>query len=684
MIRITENGLIRRMDAEILKIEPWGANSLRIRATRNSGFDETIPGALEIPVSEEGRRAEYALEKDGRAAVIRNGKLICQLSETGKLKFLNEKGEILLEEYERDRFRETMEGDFYSALEIHPRWMRPVTGTDASERTEQFEAKEGEQFFGLGQYQQDHLDLKGCRLELAQRNSQITIPFALSSRGYGFLWNNPAIGHVFFANNITEWHAITSKQLDFWVTAGDTPAEIVSAYAGVTGKVPMMPEYGMGFWQCKLRYRTQEELLSVAREYKKRGIPLDVIVADFYHWPNHGDWKFDPLYWPDPEAMVREVHDLGYELMVSVWPTVETSSENYAEMEENGYLIRTEAGRRDRILADAGLMDATDPDCRKYVWSKIKQNYYDKGVRIFWLDEAEPEMTNYEFQHYRYHIGSDLMVGNVFPREFARMAYEGMEAEGQENILNLIRCAWAGSQKYGTLVWSGDTDSSFAAFKNQLAAGLNMGIAGIPWWNTDIGGFGGADVRDEDFKELLVRWFEFGTFSPVMRLHGYRKPFKEPMSDRGGGRFGSGADNEIWSYGPEVYEICRLYISIREAMRPYIRSVMREAHETGAPVMRTLFYEFPADARCWKEKESYLFGGDLLVRPVTEDGQREVTLYLPAGCSWTDLWTGTCHEGGQEVTVNAPLARIPLFLRIEDGRPVPECLRNLQEGLHEN
>lgn len=674
MIKITEKGIMRRMDQEILTVEAWGKNSLRVRATRNARFDEDIPGALEMPIHAGDMKAECRLEKGGRAAVIKNGKLTCLLSETGKLKFINEKGEVLLEEYERDRFREKMEGDFYSALEIHPRRMRPVTGTDCFELTEQFEAKDGEKFFGMGQYQQDLLDLKGCRLELAQRNSQITIPFTLSNRGYGFLWNNPAIGHVFFANNITEWHAVSSKQLDFWVTAGDTPKEIITAYTAVTGRVPMMPEYGMGFWQCKLRYRTQEELLSVAREYKKRGIPLDVIVADFYHWPNHGDWKFDPLYWPDPEAMVREIHEMGYELMVSVWPTVETSSENYRYMEENGYLIRTEAGKRDRILADAGLMDATDPGCRQFVWSRIKENYYDKGVRIFWLDEAEPEMTGYEFEHYRYSIGSDLLVGNVFPREFARMAYEGMEKEGQKNIMNLIRCAWAGSQRYGALLWSGDTDSSFFALRNQLAAGLNMGMAGIPWWNTDIGGFGGADVRDESFKELLVRWFEFGTFSPVMRLHGYRKPFKEPVSDKGGGRFGSGADNEIWSYGPDVYEILKRYIGIRETMRPYIRSLMKEAHECGSPVMRTLFYEFPEDSRCWEEKESYLFGGDLLVRPVTEEGAGEVSVYLPEGCRWKDAWTKEEYDGGLEVKVQAPLDRIPLFIRMEKGREVPGCL----------
>ena len=211
MIKITENGLVRRMDKELLLIQPWGANSFRIRATQNRSFDEAIPSALTEPLKQEEMEAEITLEKNGKAAVIRNGNLTCYLSETGKLKFVNQRGELLLEEYERDRFREIMDGDFYSALEIHPRQMRPITGTNSYELTEQFEAQEDEKFFGMGQYQQDILNLKGCRLELAQRNSQITIPFTVSSRGYGFLWNNPAIGHVFFANNITEWHAASSK-----------------------------------------------------------------------------------------------------------------------------------------------------------------------------------------------------------------------------------------------------------------------------------------------------------------------------------------------------------------------------------------------------------------------------------------------------------------------------------------
>ena len=514
----------------------------------------------------------------------------------------------------------------------------------------------------MGQYQQKFLDVKGAELELAHRNSQASVPFALSSLGYGFLWNNPAIGRVSFNKNITTWEARSTKKLDYWITAGDTPAEIEEAYADATGKVPMMPDYGTGFWQCKLRYMTQDEILEVAREYKRRKLPISVIVVDYFHWPNQGDWKFDTDFWPDPKAMVEELKEMGIELMVSIWPTVEETSENYKEMEELGYLTRSEHGKRLGQLNVASVIDVTNPDARKYVWEKIKKNYYDLGIKIFWLDEAEPELTGYEFSHYRYFRGADMEVGNMYPKEYARMAYEGMEEEGQENIVNLLRCAWAGSQKYGTLVWSGDIDSSFRSLRSQLAAGLNMGISGLPWWTTDIGGFHGGNINDEKFKEVLVRWFEFGAFCPVMRLHGFREPFIPGLSESGGGKHRSGSPNEVWTYGDEVLRICTKYLELRETIRPYVTELMKEAHEKGTPVMRPLFYDYPEDTKVWEIEDEYMFGPDMLVAPILYEDMRERTLYLPEG-DWVDINSKTEYKGGDFVTVAAPLDTLPVFVK---------------------
>lgn len=656
IIKAEQGMLTIRCNNEIVWIEPWGRDALRVRACKQSQMPEEA-WALE-------NKGEFAAEIEAgpEGGYIRNGKLTAKVSRAGALSFVNQKGELLLEEYFRNR--RDITSPKCSALDVDAREFKPILGGDYT-LAAHFESDPGEKLYGMGQYQQPYLDLKGCELELAQRNSQASVPFLLSSKGYGFLWNNPAVGSVTFGKNVTTWRAQSTKVLDYWITAGDTPAEIEESYASVTGTVPMMPDYGMGFWQCKLRYQTQDELLNIAREYKKRGLPISVIVVDFFHWPYEGEWKFDPEYWPDPDAMVRELKEMGIELMVSIWPTVDYESENFKEMKENGYLINTERGFPVglRCFTDTLHFDATNPEARSYVWNKVKQNYYDKGIKVFWLDEAEPEYSFYDFDHYRYHLGPNVQIGNIYPRCYAQTFYEGMEVEGQQNIVNLLRCAWAGSQKYGALVWSGDIHSSFESLRNQFAAGLNMGIAGIPWWTTDIGGFHGGNPSDPAFREVLVRWFEYGAFCPVMRLHGDREPHKAPMSDVRGGRCASGADNEVWSYGDEAYEICKKYMFLRERMRPYTERLMREAHEKGSPVIRPLFYGFPEDKKAWEVEDQYLYGADILVAPILYAEQRERRVYLPEGVNWTEVWTGKEYEGGQTITVDAPIDQIPLFVK---------------------
>jgi alpha-D-xyloside xylohydrolase len=601
------------------------------------------------------------IEKDNTAS-IKNGKIRADISAGGKITFYNHKNEVLLEEYVRNRNNLK---EFVSALCIDAREFKAIPGTSDFQMTLRFEAKEDEKIFGMGQYQQPFLDVKNCTLELAHRNSQASVPFALSSKGYGFLWNNPAIGKVTFGKNITEWLAKSTKQLDFWITAGDTPAEIEEAYARATGTVPMMPEYGFGLWQSKLRYQTQEEVLEVAREYKRRGLQISVIVVDFFHWPIQGAWKFDEQYWPDVEGMVKELEEMGIELMVSIWPTVDKKSENYQPMLEKGYLVRSD--RSNPIVMDwmgnTLFYDATNPGARDYLWQVSKKNYYDKGIKIFWLDEAEPEYSEYDFDNYRYCKGSALQVSNIYPMMYAKTYYDGMTAAGQENVVNLIRCAWAGSQRYGALVWSGDIHSSFTSLRNQFNAGLNMGLAGIPWWTTDIGGFHSGDINDPKFHECIIRWFQYGTFCPVFRLHGDREPHFAPIGTTGGGTFGSGAANEVWSYGEEAYEIFKKYMLLRDRMRPYIAELMKEAHEKGTPPMRPVFYDFPEEKEAWELKDEYMFGPDILVAPVLYEGVTSRKVYLPEGANWKDVNTGDTHKGGQWITAAAPIDIIPLFLR---------------------
>ena len=648
-----ENGcLILRRDAETLTISPWGKNSLRVRAVR--GIDTPNEDWALLPPKNEGESVIEIADGEGS---ISCGKIKAKISVAGMLYFYGENGKPILREYWRSR---TGQFEIMSALEIKGRDFIGTRGADY-ELYMRFEANRGEHIYGMGQYQDGLIDKKGCTLELAHRNSQASVPFYVSSEGYGFLWNNPSIGRVTFANNRTEWYASSTKALDYWITASDSPAEIMSAYADATGHSPMMPDYVMGYWQCKLRYETQDELMEVARRHKALGLPLDVIVADFFHWPYQGDWRFDETEWPDPDAMVKELNDMGVELMVSVWPYVDEKSENYKEMRENGYLVHSERGLQICATGKGNTIpyDPTNPEARKFVWSVIKRNYFDKGIKIFWLDEAEPEW-DYDFDHYRYAKGPNIQVGNIYPLVYAQNFYEGLKESGVELPINLLRCAWAGSQRYGALVWSGDIDTTFRSFKEQFACGLSMAMSGIPWWTSDMGGFHGGDQNDPAFRELLIRWFQFGLFCPVFRLHGDRKNGAvSPKSHKAH----TGGPNELWSYGEETFEILKKYLFLREELRPYVKRVMEKVSETGCPAMRPLFYDFPKDKNVLDIEDQMMFGDDILVAPVFELGARERAVYLPEGETWVDAHSGIEYAGGQTVTADAPLERCPVFIR---------------------
>ncbi len=650
--------LVWKGGGETLRVEAYGQNSFRVRARASGPILDTAYALL--PAAQQEGTVTLG-ETESR---IENGKIVAVIQdESGwddaaghyvsrsRLRIENADGKVLLEEISRG-----------GSLKYQPREFSPLVGGDHAVR-QSFVGQLGEKFYGMGMYQQDQFNLRGSTLELAHRNSQASVPFVLSDRGYGFLWHNPAIGEVTFASNRTQWSGESSKQIDYWVTAESDPKLISRNYAQATGSAPVMPEYGLGYWQCKLRYWNQDQLLEVAREHKRRGIPLDVIVADFFHWPKMGDFRFDEEFWPDPKAMVDELRAMGTELMVSVWPQVALDSENFALLDSQNALVRADRGVNVHMgfQGPSAFFDPTSPGARKHIWRICKKNYFDAGIKLFWLDEAEPEYSTYDFDNYRYFDGPSAQVGNIYPQAYSRLFYEGQSEAGQDEIVNLVRCAWAGSQRYGALVWSGDVHSTWEDLRNQIAAGLHMGVAGIPWFTTDIGGFHGGNIHDPQFHELLIRWFQFGTFSPVMRMHGDRLPYEPVESSDGSPRLKSGAENEVWSYGEEVAATLEYYIDLREKLRPYTRELMAEAHSEGTPVMRAMFYEFPEDPRAWDIGDQYMFGPDLLVAPVLEAGATSRGVYLPAGTQWTELSTGLEYSGGIEVQAKANIETIPVF-----------------------
>ena len=670
----TANGvLIARNGGEMLRIEPWGKNSLRVRATMLPELSNQDWALTETPESSHVEVECHEVDHwvgDGtidkrESASITNGRICAVVNFAGVITFYRD-GKQFLREYYRS-YDGTLSRESRCLKTVNREWKGIIGGSEFSLNLK-FDSNDGEKIFGMGQYQQSYMDLKGCVLELAQRNSQISVPFAVSNLGYGMLWNNPAVGQVTFGKNYTEWIARSTKQMDYWLTVADGPKQILENYTAVTGRAQMFPEDRMGLWQCKLRYRTQDEVLSVARQYKKEGIHIDQIVIDFFHWTVQGDWKFDTTYWPDPKAMVDELHSMGIKVIVSVWPSVDRKSENFQPMMDRGLLIRTERGAAQTYdyQGDCVEIDVFNPETRKYVWEICKKNYYDFGIDAFWLDNSEPDYGVYDFDHYRYIAGPALSCSNIYPQLYSRVFYDNMKDLGDGTVVNLLRCAWAGSQKYGNVVWSGDVPSTFEAFYDQLQAGLNMGLAGIPWWTTDVGGFMTDDVNDPDFQQLLIRWYEFAVYSAVLRMHGDRGPYNIPPLDTrdwGGGYLHTGQPNELWSYGEENYRIMKKYYDIRIEMHDYIKQLYEEASSNGSPLIRTMFYEFPEDSKCWELQDQYMFGSDYLVAPIFHLNQFERDVYLPAG-KWEDTRDGKVYDGGQTITADAPLDSMPVFKRV--------------------
>jgi alpha-D-xyloside xylohydrolase len=651
-----DNSLCYSLENELVELKPWGRNGIRVQSTQSREIKQDWVSAL---INQGDNQADIELYLGG--ASLQNGEIKARINSKGELSFINaSSGKELLKEKS------------IHSLSIPARAYKYHKG-DLFHIDSCFESYDDEHIYGLGQHQHDRLDQKGCVIELIQRNTEITIPFLFSSRGYGFLWNNPAIGRVELGYNATRWVAEAAPQIDYWITASENPAEILSDYADVTGHAPEFPGWASGFWQSKLRYASQDELESIAREYRKHNLPLSVIVIDFFHWTRQGDWQFDPQYWPDPAGMVKRLEELGVKVMISIWPTVSRLSKNYQEMWGKNFIIRNKLGSAAQmyfvdIQAEDGIYlhyyDSTHPGARKFLWEKVKDGYYKYGIKIFWLDACEPEMSPFLPENLRFYTGDGEAVANSYPMDHVRGFYEGMLAEGEKAPLFLCRSAWAGSQRFGAAAWSGDILSTFSALRAQVKAGLNMGLSGIPWWTTDIGGFRGGDPTSPYFQELMIRWFQFGAFCPIFRLHGHRLPNIDDFN---------GAANEVWSFGEPAYQIIKKYMLLRERLRPYIMKQMSIASKTGIPPMRPLFVDFPSDPVCYQVEDEFLFGSDLLVAPVLEADINMRNVYLPANSIWKDAWTDQVHPGGQWISVEAPLERIPLFLRGDSSLPIREA-----------
>jgi len=508
-----------------------------------------------------------------------------------------------------------------------------------------------EALYGLGQHQAGVWNYRGESVDISQDNSNISIPFLVSSKGYGVYWNNDSRSR--FNNRFANYLYVSSEVadvIDYYFFYGPDLDKVVADYRELTGQAPMFGRWAYGFWQCKNRYKSQEEILGVAKKYRDLHLPVDNIVQDWFWWNRKGEFVFNKNY-PDPKGMVDELHRENLHLMISIWPFFEPGSTNYDYMDQHGWFVDKFKFAKPPYHTNAmAVYDATNPEARKYYWNEIDKALFSIGVDAWWMDTTEPETEGQEeniLLNHKLFVGSGNRYLNIYPLMDTGAVYQGQRsASDKKRVYILSRSAFSGEQRNSVTAWSGDVVSDFVTFRRQIPGGLNFALSGIPYWTTDIGGFVFGSPADPKFRELFVRWFQFGTFSPVMRVHGTRNP----------------DENELWSYGPDAQKILVSFDRLRYRMLPYIYSLAWKTTSEGYTPMRPLVMDFRTDERAENIGDQFMFGPAFLVSPVTEPAASMRQLYLP-NAKWYDFWAGTSSQGGKMIEAATPLERIPLYIR---------------------
>jgi alpha-D-xyloside xylohydrolase len=465
-------------------------------------------------------------------------------------------------------------------------------------------------------------------------------------------------------------------QLDYYFVKGNNPDEVISGYRTLTGKAPIMPKWAMGFWQSRERYRSQDELIDVVKEYRKRGIPLDNIVLDWSYWPVDawGSHEFDPKYFPDPAGMVNEVHNLHARIMISVWPKFYITTEHYKEFDEKGWMYKQAVTDSIRDWIGRGYIgsfyDPYSEGARELFWNQIREHLYTKGFDAWWMDASEPDIQSNAGIEYRKKLTTPTAMGpsakyfNTYALMNAEAIYNGQRrVDNNKRVFLLTRSGFAGLQRYSTATWSGDIATRWEDMKAQIPAGLNFALSGIPYWTMDIGGFcvenrytrakeGSEDMNE--WRELYTRWYQFGSFCPLFRSHG-QFPYREVYN--------------ISSEGQPAYNSMVYYDKLRYSLMPYIYSLAGMTWLNDYTIMRAMVMDFEDDKKVNWIGDQYMFGPSLLVAPVYRYKAKARMVYFPESWGWYDFYTGNHITGGKRLEVDAPFERIPLF--VKEGSIIP-------------
>jgi alpha-D-xyloside xylohydrolase len=525
-----------------------------------------------------------------------------------------------------------------------PRTYEPVqlNGENTFRVTDRFSPIPTEAFYGLGQHQSGMFNYRGSTVELGQDNTDVAIPLLVSNRGYALLWNTAALTYVDnrFPTDLI-FSAAAGHSIDYYFIYGPEMDTIIHEYRSMTGHTPLLPKWAYGFFQSKDRYVSLDEIQKIAQRYRAEHIPLDAMVQDWFWWKKEGDPEFTSNYHDVPKDL-EALHKENVHTMISVWGLLDPESETYKTLEAKHLMI-----------PGAHVYDPSSPEARDIYWDRLPGKLLAQGWDAFWLDSAEPEevwphMGDAILRSKQLAIGNGAEYTNVFPLLHTLGVQDHWKKTTEsKRVFLLTRSAFLGQQRVGATVWSGDVFTSYWALSHQVPAGLNFALSGYPYWTTDIGGYWPASpgvIEQPAYQELYVRWFEFGTFCPIFRTHGHRP------------------NNELWTYDKVEPTLIR-YDKLRYRLMPYIYSLAWKVTNEDYTIQRPLVMDWRTDEKTWNISDEFMFGPALLVNPVLKANATRRSVYLPASPKWYDFWTGDTTTGGQEIEADAPLDRMPLYVR---------------------
>jgi alpha-D-xyloside xylohydrolase len=619
-----EESLLITTSGGLLKLTPFLNKTLQIQYGSLSGVQNKS-----FAVTRKPDPIVFNIKEDSQNLILSTTEYSVSISkQSSQICFFDRTGKLILQE--------------------SPEGGRQSLAHDSVVVADVFKIGQQEAIYGLGQFRNGSMNLRGKRRELTQMNTQAAVPVLLSTAGWGLFWDNPSKTSFDDNERSMTLKSDYGNTLSYFVFLGDDLDDLVSQYRKLTGTAPMLPRWALGYHQSRNKYATQDEVAGVAERMRGEKIPYNSIFIDYYYWGKYGTGShhIDESLFPDFKKMINEVHQKDHaKVVITVWPAFKPGTPNYQEMNANHYLL-------DGVGAlDGVVYDAFNPGAAALYWKQIAAQLIPQGIDGWFLDGPEPD--NYtSFLRSTTFAGPASQVRNLFPLVHSTTFYNGLLAvHPNQRPYILTRCAWASQQKNGTAIWSGDIGSSFSELQKQIPAGLNFVATGIPYWTTDIGGYSGGDPKDPAYREVYTRWWQYGAFCPIFRSHGRRYP----ENTKG--------PNELWAFGSVVQQICTAYDDLRYRLLPYIYTLSGRVTQEHYTPMRLLAFDFPKDKSVWDIKDEFMYGPCFLVNPVTVAGAVTRNVYLPQGTKWVDFWTGQIKDGGQTLSVPAPLNQIPIFVK---------------------